>query len=64
MIIGKTLIKEDSRIVLHRGRLIAFEEDEDMNEKLEEAKKQIDDEIEQEVRDIIQKVMVEKCMIF
>lgn len=61
--ISTTLLHPGQRLAFHRGRVIAFEEDDDMNKKLEEAKKQIDTEVEQEIRDVIQKVLIEKYLI-
>lgn len=63
MMISTTLLHAGQRLAFHRGRVIAFEEDDDINKKLEEAKKQIDTEVEQEIRDVIQKVLIEKYLI-
>ena len=53
--ISTTLLHPGQRLAFHRGRVIAFEEDDDMNEKLDEAKKQIDAEVEQEIKEICRK---------
>ena len=63
MMISTTLLHPGQRLAFHRGRVIAFEEDDDMDKKLDEAKKQIDAEVEQEIRDVIQKVLIEKYLI-
>lgn len=63
MMISTTLLHTGQRLAFHKGRVIAFEEDDDMNKKLDEAKKQIDAEVEQEIRDVIQKVLIEKYLI-
>ena len=63
MMISTTLLNPGQRLAFHRGRVIAFEEDDDINKKLDEAKKQIDAEVEQEIRDVIQKVLIEKYLI-
>lgn len=61
--ISTTLLHPGQRLAFHRGRVIAFEEGDDMNKKLDEAKKQIDAEAEKEIRDVIQKVLIEKYLI-
>lgn len=61
--ISTTLLHPGQRLAFHRGRVIAFEKDDDMNKKLDEAKKQIDAEVEKEIRDVIQKVLIEKYLI-
>ena len=63
MMISTTLLHPGQRLAFHKGRVIAFEEDDDMNKKLDEAKKQIDAEVEKEIRDVIQKVLIEKYLI-
>lgn len=63
MMISTTLLHPGQRLAFHRGRVIAFEKDDDMNKKLDEAKKQIDAEVEKEIRDVIQKVLIEKYLI-
>ncbi len=60
---ANTLVRRDKKLVYHKGRLVLFDSVEEMDEKMDEAKRKIDDAIEQEIRDIIRKVMVEKCMI-
>lgn len=55
MMISTTLLHPGQRLAFHRGRVIAFEEDDDMNKKLEEAKKQIDAEVEEEIEEICRK---------
>ena len=53
--ISTTLLHPGQRLAFHRGRVIAFEEDDDMNKKLDEAKKQIDAEVEEEIKEICRK---------
>ena len=61
---ANTLVRRDKKLMYHKGRLVLFDSVEEMDEKMDEAKRKIDDTIEQEVRDIIQKVAVEKWAIF
>ena len=49
MIISTTLMKPESRLVFYKGKVIMFDNVDELNEKLEDIKKQIDAEIEQEV---------------
>ena len=64
MIISTTLMKPESRLVFHKGRVIVFDDVDELNEKLKDVRKQIDAEIEQEVRDVVKKVLREtKCIL-
>ena len=60
---ANTLVRRDKKLMYHKGRLVLFDSVEEMDEKMDEAKKKIDDSIEQEIRDVIQKVMVERWMV-
>ena len=64
MIISTTLMKPDSRLVFHKGRVIVFDDVDELNEKLKDVRKQIDAEIEQEIQDAVKKVLREtKCVL-
>lgn len=55
MMINTTLFKPDQRLAFYKGRAVVFEKNEDMDEKLAEAKKLIDAEVEEEVKEIVRK---------
>lgn len=64
MIISTTLMKPDSRLIFYRGKVIVFDDVDELNEKLKDVRKQIDAEIEQEIEDIVKKVLKEtKCVL-
>ena len=64
MIISTTLMKPDSRLVFHKGKIIVFDDVDELNEKLKDVRKQIDAEIEQEIEDVVKKVLKEtKCIL-
>ncbi len=64
MIISTTLMKSESRLVFYKGKVIMFDNVDELNEKLEDIKKQIDAEIEQEIEDAVKKVLKEtKCVL-
>lgn len=60
---ANTLVRRDKKLMYHKGRLVLFDSVEEMDEKMDEAKRKIDTAIEQEIRDIIQKVLIEKYLI-
>jgi len=59
MIISTTLMKPDSRLIFHKGRVIMFDDVDELNEKLKDVRKQIDAEIEQEIEDVVKKVLAD-----
>ena len=52
---ANTLVRRDKKLVYHKGRLVLFDSVEEMDEKMDEAKKKIDDAIEEEVEEICRK---------
>lgn len=59
MIISTTLMKPESRLVFYKGKVIMFDNVDELNEKLEDIKKQIDAEIEQEVQNAVEKILAD-----
>jgi len=60
MIISKSFIRSDFPVVFYKGRTIVREEGESLNDILDKAKRQIDDEIEAEIRAVVEKVLRER----
>ena len=60
MKIASTFIKNDFPVAMHKGRLILREKDETFDDIIEDAKKQIDADIEAEIRAVVEKVLRER----
>lgn len=60
MKISNTFIKKDFPVAMHKGRLILREKEETFDDIIDDAKKQIDDEIEDEIRAVVEKVLRER----
>lgn len=60
MIISKSFIRSDFPVVFYKGRTIVREKGESLNDILDKAKRQIDDEIEAEIRAVVEKILRER----
>ena len=60
MKISNTFIKKDFHVAMHKGRLILREKEETFDDIIEDAKKQIDADIEAEIRAVVEKVLRER----
>ena len=60
MKISNTLIKEDFPVAMYKGMAILREKDETFDDILADAKKQIDADIEAEIRAVVEKVLSER----
>ena len=60
MIISKSFIRSDFPVVFYKGRTIVREEGESLNDILDKAKRQIDAEIEDEIRAVVEKILRER----
>ena len=60
MKISNTLIKNDSPVAMHKGRVILREDDETFDDIIKDAKKQIDASIEAEIREVVEKILSER----
>ena len=57
---SNTFIKKDFPVAMHKGRLILREKDETFDDIIEDAKNQIDADIEAEIRAVVEKVLRER----
>ena len=57
---SNTFIKKDCPVAMHKGRLILREKDETFDDIIEDAKNQIDADIEAEIRAVVEKVLRER----
>ena len=60
MKISNTFIKKDFHVSMYKGRVILQEDDESFSDIIEDAKKQIDADIEAEIRAVVEKVLRER----
>lgn len=60
MKISNTFIKKDFPVSMYKGRAILQEDDETFSDIIGDAKKQIDAEIEAEIRAVVEKVLRER----
>ena len=57
---ANALFKESFPVAMHKGRLILREKEETFDDIIEDAKKQIDADIEAEIRAVVEKVLRER----
>lgn len=60
MKISNTFIKKDFPVSMYKGRVILQEDDETFSDIIGDAKKQIDADIEAEIRAVVEKVLRER----
>ena len=60
MKISNTFIKNDFPVSMYKGRVILQEDDETFSDIIGDAKKQIDADIEAEIRAVVEKVLRER----
>lgn len=60
MKISNTFIKKDFPVSMYKGRVILQEDDESFSDIIGDAKKQIDADIEAEIRAVVEKILRER----
>jgi hypothetical protein len=60
MKISNTFIKKDFPVSMYKGRVILQEDDESFSDIIGDAKRQIDADIEAEIRAVVEKVLRER----
>lgn len=60
MKISNTFIKKDFPVFMYKGRAVLREKDETFDDIIEDAKKQINADIEVEIRAVVEKVLRER----
>lgn len=60
MKISNTFIKKDFPVSMYKGRVILQEDDETFSDIINDAKNQIDADIEAEIRAVVEKVLRER----